>query len=91
MSHTHRLGEELEVLKDELSKLAGDKITAAMSASRERIDEAAKLLGGLLDDLEEVVAREEEDIEAFIRSRPIASVAVAFVAGIGIGLMLRRR
>jgi ElaB/YqjD/DUF883 family membrane-anchored ribosome-binding protein len=91
MSYTHRLGEELDGLKDELSKLAGDNVAAAMSASREKIDEAAKLLGGVMDDLEQVVAREEENIEAFISSRPIVSVAAAFVAGIAVGFMLRRR
>lgn len=91
MSYTHRLGEELNSLKDELSKLAGENAAAAVSASREKIDEAAKLLGGVIGDIEHLVAHEEENIEDFISSRPIVSVAAAFIAGIAVGFILRRR
>ena len=91
MSYAHQLGEELSILKDELSKLAGQNADAALSASREKIEEAAKLLGGVMDDVEQLVAREEEQIENFISSRPVVSVAAAFLAGIAVGFILRRR
>jgi ElaB/YqjD/DUF883 family membrane-anchored ribosome-binding protein len=91
MSHAKRLGEELDTLQDELSRLATGNAAAAVSASREKIGEAAKLLGGVMDDIEELVTREEENIEHGISSRPIMSVAAAFVAGIAIGFILRRR
>ena len=91
MSYTQRLGEELNSLKDELSKLAGDNAAAAMSASRERIDEAAKLLGGVMDDVEQLVAHEEENIDQFIAGHPIVSVAAAFLAGMAVSFVLRRR
>ena len=91
MSYTQRLGEELHTLKDELSKLAGDNAAAAMSASREKIDETAKLLRGVMDDIEQLVAREEENVEEFIANRPIVSVAAAFLAGMALGFVLRRR
>lgn len=91
MSYTRRLGEELDSLKAELSRLGGDGAAAAVSASREKIDEAAKLLSGVMDDIEQLVAREEESIERFIAGRPVASVAVAFLAGIAVGFILRRR
>lgn len=91
MSYAHQLGEELNGLKDELSRLVGENADAAVSASRERIEDAAKLLGGVMDDVERFVAREEENIESFISSRPVVSVAAAFVAGLAIGFMLRRR
>jgi ElaB/YqjD/DUF883 family membrane-anchored ribosome-binding protein len=91
MSHAKRLGDELDNLKDELSRLATDNTAAAVSASREKIGEAAKLLGGVVDDIEELVRREEENIEQIISSRPIVSVVAAFVAGIAIGFILRRR
>ena len=91
MSQTHQLGEELNGLKEELSKLAGENADAALSASREKIDEAVKLLGGVMDDVEQLFAREEEQIENFISSRPVVSVAAAFLAGIAVGFVLRRR
>lgn len=91
MSYAHQLGEELSILKDELSKLAGENADAALSASREKIEEAAKLLGGVMDDVEQLVAREEEQIENFITSRPVVSVTAAFLAGIAVGFILRRR
>jgi ElaB/YqjD/DUF883 family membrane-anchored ribosome-binding protein len=91
MSPAQRLGEELDNLKDELCRLATDNTAAAVSASREKIGEAAKLLGGVMDDIEELVRREEENVEHIISSRPIVSVAAAFVAGIAVGLILWRR
>lgn len=91
MSYTHQIGEELSSLKDELSKLVGENADAAVSASREKIDEAARLLGGLMEDVEQFVGREEEQIESFISSRPVVSVAAAFLAGMALGLVLRRR
>lgn len=91
MSYAHQLGAELSSLKDELSKLAGEDADAALSASREKIDEAAKLLGGVMEDIEQLVGREEEQIENFISSRPVVSVAAAFLVGIALGVVLRRR
>jgi acyl-CoA reductase-like NAD-dependent aldehyde dehydrogenase len=38
-----RLAEELAGLKDEMAPMATENATAALSASREKIDEAAKL------------------------------------------------
>jgi ElaB/YqjD/DUF883 family membrane-anchored ribosome-binding protein len=87
----HRLADELASLRDELASLAGERATAAVSASREKIDEAAKLLGEVMEDIEQIVVREEESVENFISSRPLASVAAAFLAGLAVGFILRRR
>jgi ElaB/YqjD/DUF883 family membrane-anchored ribosome-binding protein len=91
MSYAQRLGEELDSLKDELSRLASENASAAVSASREKIDAAAKMLGDAMGDIEEFVGREEENIEKFISGRPLVSVAAAFLAGIAVGVILRRR
>jgi len=91
MSYTHRLGEELDTLRVDLTRLVDENAAAAMSASREKIDEAAKMLGGVMDEIEQLVAREEEHIEDLISSRPVMSVAAAFVAGVALGYVLRRR
>jgi ElaB/YqjD/DUF883 family membrane-anchored ribosome-binding protein len=91
MSYTHRLGEELDSLRNELGRLVDESAAAAVSASRDKIDEAAKLLGGVMDEIEQLVAREEEHIETLISSRPVMSVAAAFLAGVALGYALRRR
>ena len=87
----HRLADELASMRDELASLDGERATAAVSASREKIDEAAKLLGEVMEDIEQIVVREEESVENFISSRPLASVAAAFLAGLAVGFILRRR
>lgn len=86
-----RWAEELAGLKDELVALAGQNTAAAATASREKFDEAAKLLGGVIADIEEVVAREEENVENFIVKRPLAAMTGAFLVGIALGALLRRR
>ena len=86
-----RLADELASLRDELASLAGESATAAVSASREKIDGAAKLLGEVMEDIEQIAVREEENVEKFIASRPLASVAAAFLAGLAVGFILRRR
>lgn len=87
----HRLAEELATLKEELAALAGENASAALSASREKIDDAAKLLGGVMDEIEHFAAREEENVETFVAARPLVSVAAAFLAGLAVGAMLGRR
>jgi ElaB/YqjD/DUF883 family membrane-anchored ribosome-binding protein len=86
-----RWAEELSSLKDELTALAGQNATAALSATREKADEAAKLFGDIISDIEEIVAREEENIESFIAKRPLTSITGAFLAGVALGVLLRRK
>lgn len=87
----HRLTEELASLKEELSTLAGENAAAAWSASREKMEDAGKLLEGVMADIEQFVAREEETVENFVAARPLVSVAAAFLAGLAVGVILRRR
>jgi ElaB/YqjD/DUF883 family membrane-anchored ribosome-binding protein len=91
MSYTHHLGEELDTLRSELGRLIDENAAAAVSASREKIDEAAKVLGGVMDEVVQLVAREEEHVETLISSRPVMSVAAAFLAGAALGYLMRRR
>jgi ElaB/YqjD/DUF883 family membrane-anchored ribosome-binding protein len=86
-----RLADELASLREELSSLAGEGVAAAASTSREKLDDASKLLGEVMENIEEIVVREEENVENFISSRPLASVAAAFLAGLAVGFVLRRR
>ena len=84
------MADELASLRDELGSLAAEHASAAMSTSRDKIEGAAQHIGETLQELEQLFAREEENLENIISSRPLASVAAAFVAGVAIGLMLRR-
>jgi hypothetical protein len=77
-----RWAEELTSLKDEL---------VALAASREKADEAARLLGSVIADIEELVVREEENVENFIVNRPLAAMTGAFLVGLALGAVLRRR
>jgi ElaB/YqjD/DUF883 family membrane-anchored ribosome-binding protein len=91
MSYARQLGEELDRLRSELGRLIDTNAADAVSGSREKIDEAAKMIGGLVDEIEQVFAREEQQIEDFISSRPVMSVAAAFLAGLALGYVVRRR
>jgi hypothetical protein len=91
MSGASHLFEELDALKDELGRLVERNTADAVSASREKLDEAGKLIGGLLEEIEQVVAREEQHFEDLVSSRPVLSVAAAFLAGLALGYAVRRR
>jgi ElaB/YqjD/DUF883 family membrane-anchored ribosome-binding protein len=86
-----QLADELASLKDELGSVARDHVSAAAASSREKIDGATKFFDDTLRGIERLLAREEEHLESAISSHPLASVTAAFVAGLAIGLILRRR
>ena len=84
------LGDELQALRSEMSRLlhvsADDMIDAARSESEALVGQIKASLG----DLGETLSQEEEHVERLIAERPIAALASAFVLGIAIGYMLRR-
>ena len=91
MSYASRLGEELAALKDELSKAVDDGAAEAAAISREKFEDLTRIVGGLLEEIEQAVSREEQHVEELISSRPILSVAAAFLAGLALGYVARRR
>ena len=84
------LGDELQALKSEMSRLlhvsADDMLGAAKSESEALADQIKAALG----ELGETLGREEEHVEKLIAERPIAALASAFALGLAIGYMLRR-
>jgi ElaB/YqjD/DUF883 family membrane-anchored ribosome-binding protein len=84
------LGDELQALRSEMSRLlhvsADDVIDAAKSESEALVGQIKASLG----ELGETLSQEEEHVERLIAERPIAALASAFVLGIAIGYMLRR-
>jgi ElaB/YqjD/DUF883 family membrane-anchored ribosome-binding protein len=91
MAGANRLFEELDALKGELGRLVETNAAEAVSASREKLDEAAKVMRGLLEEIEQAVVREEQHLEDLVSSRPVISVAAAFLAGLALGYAVRRR
>ena len=84
------LGDELQALKSEMSRLlhvsADDMLGAAKSESEALIGQ----IKVALDELGETLSQEEEHVEKLIAERPIAALASAFALGVAIGYMLRR-
>ena len=91
MAGVNRMFEELDALKRELGRLVDKNAAEAASASREKLGEAGKLMGNLLEEIEQAVVREEQHFEDIISSRPVMSVAAAFLAGLALGYAVRRR
>ena len=88
MVKSSELGEELHVLKSELSHLmsAADDVFDAAKSSTEALVEQIK---DALNELGETLSAEEEQVEKLIAERPIAALASAFALGVAIGFMLR--
>ena len=61
-----------------------------LKASRERADDVAEQFKSALDELGEVLGREEHQLEKLVEQRPIAALACAFAVGVVVGVALRR-
>ena len=85
------LGDELQALKSEMSRLlhvsADDMLGAAKSESEALIGQIKAALG----ELGETLGHEEAHVEKLVAERPIAALASAFALGIAIGYILRRQ
>ena len=88
--HSNELGDELEVLKNEVSRLLNDKGEEMFDAAKTRADALADQIKGALSELGETLSEQEDHVEALIGERPIVTMASALALGIVIGFMLRR-
>jgi ElaB/YqjD/DUF883 family membrane-anchored ribosome-binding protein len=84
------LRDELQALKNDMSRLAGAAGEGFLDASRSRADALASQIKTMLDELGETLAQEESELEKLIANRPIASLASAFALGVVIGFLLKR-
>ena len=84
------LGEELQALKSEMSRLlhvsTDDMLDAAKSESEALVGQIKAALG----ELGETLSEEEEHVERPIAERPMVALTSAFALGVAIGFMLRR-
>ena len=90
MLQSSHLGDELQALKSDLSRLLGTASDEILDASRAHADALAEQIKAALNDLGETLSHEEDRISDIISERPIATITSAFALGIVVGLMLRR-
>ncbi|WP_198368884.1 hypothetical protein [Roseomonas rosulenta] len=76
-------GEELAALREKVEALMRDRVTPALAEAAGRAEDAAH---GAMD----AVRRQTGALSASVREQPIAAIGAAALAGIAIGLLLRR-
>jgi ElaB/YqjD/DUF883 family membrane-anchored ribosome-binding protein len=74
---------ELAALREKVETLMRDRVTPALAGVAGRAEDAAH-------DAMEAVRRQTSSLSATVREQPIAAVGAAALAGIAIGLLLRR-
>jgi ElaB/YqjD/DUF883 family membrane-anchored ribosome-binding protein len=84
------LGDELQALKSEMSRLLNMPADDMFEAAKNRSESLADQIKATLSELGETLSEEEEHVEQLVAERPIAALASAFALGIAIGFMLRR-
>lgn len=90
MLQTHDIKSELQSLKDDISRVIGDRSERIAGASRETFEDMSKQLKSALEELGQTLAHEESHMEQVVAERPITSLASAFALGVVVGFMLRR-
>ncbi len=90
MIRSSELGNELEALKREMSRLLSTPADDMLNAAKNHGEALAGQIKDSLSELGATLSAEEEHVERLITERPIAALASAFVLGIAIGFMLRR-
>lgn len=90
MFESGELGDELQSLKNEMSRLLNTPADDMFDAAKSRSEALAEQFKAAISELGETLGDEEERVERLIAERPIAALASAFALGIAIGFMLRR-
>ncbi len=76
-------GAELAVLREKVEALMRERVTPALAGAAGRAEGAAH-------DAMDAVRRQTGNLAATVREQPITAVGAAALAGIAIGLLLRR-
>jgi ElaB/YqjD/DUF883 family membrane-anchored ribosome-binding protein len=90
MFNSSELGDELQALKNDVSRLLNNHGDGMLDATKSRTDALAEQIKAALNELGETLSEQEDHLEALIAERPIATMASAFALGLVSGLMLRR-
>ena len=90
MFKSSELGDELQALRSEMSRLLDMPANDMFDSAKNRTEALVEQIKGALSELGETLSEEEEHVERLIAERPIAALASAFALGLAIGFMLRR-
>jgi ElaB/YqjD/DUF883 family membrane-anchored ribosome-binding protein len=80
---------ELIGLKDEIAQFANAKADQLHATSRAQAEAFAEQMKEVLHDVSETLKQDEQRLEDIIAARPLPALAIAFTAGLVIGLSLR--
>lgn len=90
MSNSSELIDELQTLKDEVSRLLNNRGDGMFDTAKSGADALTDQIKAALNEFGETLSEQEDHVEALIAKRPIAATAAALALGVVIGFMLRR-
>lgn len=80
--------QHIESVLSDFSEQAGGAFTHAADTAREYVDQAAEMFRGNADEWREKAMHGYEDAQNMIRTRPAESIAIAFGAGLLLGVVV---
>jgi uncharacterized protein YjbJ (UPF0337 family) len=80
--------QHIEGVLSDIGEQAGGAFSQASDAAREYVDQAAEMFRGSADEWREKAMHGYEDAQNMIRQRPAESIAVAFGAGLLLGVIV---
>ena len=90
MFDSGELRDELQALKNDVSRLLNTTGEGIFDASRNGAEALADQIKAALNELGDALGAQEDHVGKFITERPITSLASAFALGVVVGFMLRR-
>ena len=90
MFNSSELSDELQALKSEVSRFLNNHGEGVFDAAKNQAEALADQIKVALNELGGTLSEQEDQVEALIAERPIATMASAFALGVVIGFMLRR-
>jgi len=90
MFDSAELRDELQALKNDVSRLLNTTGEEIFDTSKSRAEALADQIKAALSELGETLSEQEEQVGAFVTERPITTLASAFALGVVVGFMLRR-
>lgn len=90
MLDTSKLGDELQALKADVSRLFDTAGEGIRDTSRTHAEALADQIKAALNELGETLSEQEDQVAHFVSDRPITTLASAFALGVVVGFMLRR-
>ena len=82
--------DELQALKNDVSRVLHTAAEGALDGSKSRAEALADQIKNALNDLGEALSQEEEQLARLIADRPVTSLASAFALGVVVGILMRR-